>query len=87
MVEPFLRDTFSTHPRAAARQFMHRYVIFSQNAPSIQPAMRALAGWPIAYIQHCTIYSMHAEPRGSQITGRYMHDVRAVKTPCSCVSS
>ena len=29
---------------------MHRYVIFSQNAPSSQPAMRALAGWPIACI-------------------------------------
>ena len=38
------------HARAAARQFMHRYVIFSQNAPSSQPAMRALAGWPIACI-------------------------------------
>ena len=38
------------HARAAARPFMHRYVIFSQNAPSSQPAMRALAGWPIACI-------------------------------------
>ena len=38
------------HARAAARPFMHAYVIFSQNAPSSQPAMRALAGWPIACI-------------------------------------
>ena len=38
------------YPRAAARPFMHAYVIFSQNAPSSQPAMRALAGWPIACI-------------------------------------
>ena len=115
---------------------MHAYVIFSQNAPSSQPAMRALAGWPIACIHPasqpracimhedsgCTqirswmagwmdgwldacarararmhpasqprsrihyacrvwmhsdqiMHCMHAEPRGSQITGRYMHDV------------
>ena len=30
---------------------MHRYVIFTQNAQSSQPAMRALACWPIACIQ------------------------------------
>ena len=130
------------HARAAARPFMHAYVIFSQNAPSSQPAMRALAGWPIACIHPasqpracimhedsgCTqirswmagwmdgwldacarararmhpasqprarmhyacrvwmhsdqiMHCMHAEPRGSQITGRYMHTVWAVKTP------
>ena len=130
------------HARAAARPFMHRYVIFSQNAPSSQPAMRALAGWPIACIHPasqpracimhedsgCTqirswmagwmdgwmdacarararmhpasqprarihyacrvwmhsdqiMHCMHAEPRGSQITGRYMHAVWAVNAP------
>ena len=142
---------------------MHAYVIFGQNAPSSQPAMRALAGWPIAcihpasqpracimhedsgctqirswmdgwmdgwldacarararmhpasqprarihyacrvwmhsdQIMHCmhksyidynkylrtqlgSLYCMHAEPRGSQITSHCMHDVWAVKTP------
>ena len=57
---------------ARARARMH---------PASQPRARMHYGCRVWMHSDQIMHCMHAEPRGSQITGRYMHTVWAVNAP------